>query len=85
MKKVMKKDLEKIKKIYGFERKTELTNAKAAVVKALPIEEKEVVFVMDRFGYSKILDQTYHICNKLTDICTDHCVWNFCDNKLVSF
>ncbi len=58
MKKVMKKDLEKIKKIYGFERKTELTNAKAAVVKALPIEEKEVVFVMDRFGYSKILDKS---------------------------
>ena len=42
MKRVMKKDLEKIKKNYGFDRKTELTNAKAAVVKALPIEEKEV-------------------------------------------
>lgn len=40
MKRVMKKDLEKIKKNYGFDRKTELTNAKAAVVKALPIEEK---------------------------------------------
>ena len=61
MKRVMKKDLEKIKKNYGFDRKTELTNAKAAVVKALPIEEKEVVFVMDRFGYSTILDKkTYH-------------------------
>ena len=31
MKRVMKKDLEKIKKNYGFDRKTELTNAKAAV------------------------------------------------------
>lgn len=57
MKKVMKKDLEKIKKEYGYERKTELTNAKAAVVKKLPVEEKEVVFVMDRFGYAKILDK----------------------------
>lgn len=66
MKKVMKKDLEKIKKIYGFERKTELTNAKAAVVKALPIEEKEVVFVMDRFGYSKILDKSTHERNEET-------------------
>ena len=66
MKKVMKKDLEKIKKIYGFERKTELTNAKAAVVKALPIEEKEVVFVMDRFGYSKILDKSTYERNKET-------------------
>ena len=66
MKKVMKKDLEKIKKTYGFERKTELTNAKAAVVKALPIEEKEVVFVMDRFGYSKILDKSTYERNEET-------------------
>lgn len=66
MKKVMKKDLEKIKKIYGFERKTELTNAKAAVVKALPIEEKEIVFVMDRFGYSKILDKSTYERNEET-------------------
>lgn len=66
MKKVMKKDLEKIKKIYGFERKTELTNAKATVVKALPIEEKEVVFVMDRFGYSKILDKSTYERNEET-------------------
>lgn len=66
MKKVMKKDLEKIKKIYGFERKTELTNAKAAVVKELPIEEKEVVFVMDRFGYSKILDKSTYERNEET-------------------
>ena len=66
MKKVMKKELEKIKKIYGFERKTELTNAKAAVVKALPIEEKEVVFVMDRFGYSKILDKSTYERNEET-------------------
>ena len=66
MKRVMKKDLEKIKKNYGFDRKTELTNAKAAVVKALPIEEKEVVFVMDRFGYSKILDKSTYERNEET-------------------
>ena len=66
MKRVMKKDLEKIKKNYGFDRKTELTNAKAAVVKALPIEEKEVVFVMDRFGYSKILDKNTYERNEET-------------------
>ena len=66
MKRVMKKDLEKIKKNYGFDRKTELTNAKAAVVKALPIEEKEVVFVMDRFGYFKILDKNTYERNEET-------------------
>nr|WP_296193049.1 DNA topoisomerase (ATP-hydrolyzing) [uncultured Anaerobutyricum sp.] len=66
MKRVMKKDLEKIKKNYGFDRKTELTNAKAAIVKALPIEEKEVIFVMDRFGYSKILDKNTYERNEET-------------------
>ena len=66
MKRVMKKDLEKIKKNYGFDRKTELTNAKSAGVKALPIEEKEVVFVMDRFGYSKILDKNTYERNEET-------------------
>ncbi len=56
MKRVMKKDLKKIKKDFGFERKTQLVNAKAAVIQEKPLEEKEVVFVMDRFGYAKVFD-----------------------------
>ena len=66
MKRVMKKDLEKIKKNYGFDRKTELTNSKAAVGKALTIEENEVVYVMDRFCYSKILDKNTYERNEET-------------------
>ena len=66
MKKVIKKDLLKIKKEYGFERKTVLTNAKAAVVEELPVEEKEVVFVMDRFGYGKTLDRNTYDRNEET-------------------
>ncbi len=57
MKKVIKKDLLKIKKEYGFARKTALTTAKAAVVVEAPPEEKELVFVMDRFGYGKMMDK----------------------------
>ena len=53
MKKVIKKDLLKIKKEYGFERKTALENAKAPVVIEEAVEEREVIFVMDRFGYGK--------------------------------
>ncbi len=66
MKKVMKQDLEKIKKEYGFERKTKLDNAKAAVITALPIEEKEVVFAMDRFGYVRILEKNIYEKNEET-------------------
>ena len=66
MKKVIKKDLLKIKKEYGFERKTALMNAKAAVVEELPVEEKEVIFVMDRFGYGKIMDKATYDRNEET-------------------
>lgn len=62
MKKVIKKDLNAIKKEYGFERKTQLTNAKAAVITPITIEEREVVFVMDRFGYGKIMEKS--ICER---------------------
>ncbi len=58
MRRTLKQDLLKIKKEYGFERRTLLENARAAVVKAVPVEEKEVVLVMDRFGYAKIVDAT---------------------------
>ena len=64
MKKAIKKDLAKIKKEYGFERKTSLENAKAAVVTEAPVEEREVVFVMDRFGYSKVLEKNIYERNQ---------------------
>ncbi|MDO5146337.1 MAG: DNA topoisomerase (ATP-hydrolyzing) [Eubacteriales bacterium] len=64
MKRVIKKDLRAIKKKYGFERKTVLVNAKAAVVKEEPVEEKEMLFVMDRFGYGKLLEKSTYERNK---------------------
>ena len=66
MKKVIKKDLRKIKKEYGFERKTALEDAKAAVVIEEAVEEREVVFVMDRFGYGKILEKNIYDRNQET-------------------
>ena len=68
MKKAIKKDLLKIKKEYGFERKTVLENAKAAVVVEEAVEEREVVFVMDRFGYGKLLEKNIYERNKDTVI-----------------
>lgn len=66
MKKAIKKDLLKIKKEYGLERKTALENAKAAVVIEEIPEEKDVVFVMDRFGYGKILEKNSYDRNQET-------------------
>lgn len=56
MKKVIIKDLEAIKKEYGFERKTVITDGEAAVYEEEKIKEQEVVFLMDRFGYAKTVD-----------------------------
>lgn len=56
MKKVIIKDLENIKKEYGYERKTVITDADAAVFEEEKVKEQEVVFLMDRFGYAKIID-----------------------------
>lgn len=66
MKKVIKKDLQKIKKEYGFARKTALENARAAVVVAEPVEEREVYFVMDRFGYGKVMEKNIYERNQET-------------------
>ncbi len=56
MKKVIIKDLETIKKEYGFERKTKIVDAEAAVYEEEKIKEQEVVFLMDRFGYAKLIE-----------------------------
>ena len=56
MKKVIIKDLEAIKKEYGFERKTAIENAEEAVFEEEKVKEQEVVFLMDHFGYAKTID-----------------------------
>lgn len=66
MKKVIKKDLAKIKKDYGFERRTELTDAKAAVCVEEAPEVKDMILVMDRFGYCKLLETAVFDKNKET-------------------
>lgn len=56
MTRVIKKDLEKIKKEYGVPRRTQLVNAKEAVYEEVKTVEQEVAFVMDRFGYAKLIE-----------------------------
>ena len=56
MKRAIKKDLEAIKKEYGMPRLTVIEDAEAAVYEEPKFVEQEVVFIMDRFGYSKTID-----------------------------
>ena len=64
MAKVIKDDLARIKKEYGVARKTVITDAKAAVFVEKEIPAQEVVFIMDRFGYAKTIDNAAYERNK---------------------
>ena len=63
---VIIKELKAVKKAYGKPRKTQIENAKEAVYEEKKIEEAEVVFLMDRFGYAKTVDQSVYERNKET-------------------
>ncbi len=57
-------DLDKIKKEYGRKRRTVIENAEEAVYEEKKIEEQEIVFLMDRFGYAKTVDTAAYERNK---------------------
>ena len=52
-------DLDRIKKEFARKRRTVVENAEEAVFEEKKVEEQEVVFLMDRFGYAKTVDGTY--------------------------
>lgn len=57
-------DLDKIKKEFARPRRTVVENGKEAVFEEKKIEEQEVVFLMDRFGYAKTVDVATYERNK---------------------
>lgn len=63
---VIIKELTDVKKEYGRPRRTAVENAAEAVYEEKKIEETEVVFLMDRFGYTKTIDKATYERNKET-------------------
>ena len=60
MAEVIIEDLEHFKKEYARKRRTVVENGQEAVYEEKKVEEQEVVFLMDRFGYAKTVDvETY--------------------------
>ena len=53
---VIIEELDAFKKEYARKRRTVVENAEEAVFEEKKIEEQEVVFLMDRFGYAKTID-----------------------------
>ncbi|WP_294148417.1 DNA topoisomerase (ATP-hydrolyzing) subunit A [uncultured Clostridium sp.] len=63
---VIKKDLEGIKAEFATPRRTLLEDGKEAVYDETAVEIREVVFIMDRFGYSKLIDKATYDRNQET-------------------
>ena len=61
-------DLRKIKKEFQKPRRTLIENRENAVYEEKPVEEIDVAFVMDRFGYAKTIDVSTYEKNKDTII-----------------
>lgn len=61
---VILEDLEKIKKEYARPRRTAIENAEAVVVEEAPVEETELAFLMDRFGYVRTIDVSVYERNQ---------------------
>lgn len=59
-------DLDTYKKEFGRKRRTLIENAEEAVYKEKEIEETDVIFLMDRFGYARIIDLPTYERNKET-------------------
>ena len=64
MAQVIINELEDIKKEYKRARRTAIENAEEAVYKEKELEEMEVMFLMDRFGYAKTVDLPTYERNK---------------------
>ena len=61
---VIIEELDGFKKEYARKRRTVIENAEEAVYEEKKIEEQEVVFLMDRFGYAKTVDISVYERNK---------------------
>ena len=64
MAQVIMNELEEIKREYGWKRRTAIENAEEAVYKEKEIEEMDIMFLMDRFGYAKTIDLATYERNK---------------------
>lgn len=64
MAQVIINELEALKKEYSRPRRTQIVNAQEAVYKEKEVEETDVYFLMDRFGYAKTIDVNTYERNK---------------------
>jgi len=64
MAQVIIQELDALKKEYAHKRKTLIENAEEAVYEEKKLEETDIMFLMDRFGYCKTIDMATYERNK---------------------
>ena len=64
MAEVIMEDLDRLRSEFARKRRTVVENAEEAVFEEKKVEEQEVVFLMDRFGYAKTVDGNTYGRNK---------------------
>ena len=62
--KVIDEDYDRLKKKYGKPRKTEIIDDSNIIYIEKDITPQEIVFLMNRFGYFKVIDRNYYDKNK---------------------
>lgn len=61
---VIIRELDALKREFGRPRRTSLENAEEVVIEEQKVEEMPVVFLMDRFGYVRTVDETVYERNR---------------------
>lgn len=79
MAQVIMNELDGFKKEYSHPRKTVIENGQEAVYKEKELEEMDVVFLMDRFGYAKTVDVSTYERNKEAADAENKCIFT-CKN-----
>lgn len=68
MNEIIIKDLEQIKNEYGTPRRTKIENSKEIIIEDIKVEDRELVFIMDKFAYFKLIDKnTYDRNNAIIE------------------
>lgn len=79
MTQVLIQELDQLKKEFSMNRKTEIINAQEAVYIEKKMEEMDVYFLMDRFGYARCIDVATYERNKETALVENRYVF-LCKN-----
>ena len=85
MAEVIMKELDQIKKEYGTKRRTVIENAEEVVYEEKKMEEMEVTFLMDRFGYMRTIDKSAYERNKEAANAENKYVFNCMNTDTVSY